>query len=488
LGEVNALRWRIVTHVYYLLNLALRFCFMPDHIKTLSPSLALIHQLEKTQAIVLSKPRHSLDDQSARMEKDPKKGYLFLFISHDRQFDDLPDIEEVAFTLADGRHYHIPDFRVIGYQAEIKARAPSFATDQFNEGFTGYFRYIIALNEEIDFYHTIDHGSTPTDRTNGTRCIRIDFGDLEMAVYNYSDEAENRYLVLDSQNYCSYKDFSAKEYAVRIALGYITGKFPSKEGYCFGYDCPEMIDPQQLRYSQLRPSVDSLYQPMTSNPYIVRDKKVAGSYLGQLRKLSQVEFARFCKKIDGSVDYLAAILLIIECSKSSLVVMPACFSVALEAMTDLYAADHQELFHPLPDKATANELKNDLKIVLSAYSERLSPEGRDILTAKIDRINEPTNRTKLMRPFTLLDIPLSKEDIHAVNHRNDFLHGRLNLNLADDAMIAGKRIYYIALRLYTLLAALILKSIGYDGRIINHPKFNEEDCEVKLEEEFFRQI
>jgi len=47
---------------------------------------------------------------------------------------------------------------------------------------------------------------------------------------------------------------------------------------------------------------------------------------------------------------------------------------------------------------------------------------------------------------------------------------------------------YISGRLYTLISALILKSIGYDGYIINHSKFFEDFCGIKTNEDYYRFI
>ena len=73
-------------------------------------------------------------------------------------------------------------------------------------------------------------------------------------------------------------------------------------------------------------------------------------------------------------------------------------------------------------------------------------------------------------------------DIAAIEHRNDFLHGRItelpNANGEPKKVsreVSSMEIYYISLRLYMLVSMLILKYIGYDGRIVNQPKIQQHN-------------
>ena len=109
-----------------------------------------------------------------------------------------------------------------------------------------------------------------------------------------------------------------------------------------------------------------------------------------------------------------------------------------------------------------------------------------ILEKKINNINQPPNRDKLEKPFHILNIHISEEDSKAINHRNNFLHGR--------KITRGKKpedflkVYEISLRLNNLVNKLILKHIGFSGHMINQVKHNEKMLGYKVEKDLFEKI
>lgn len=233
----------------------------------------------------------------------------------------------------------------------------------------------------------------------------------------------------------------------------------------------------------------SSYSPIYGNAFgYIRDKKIAKETHKKLRALTLKEFSALCKWAFSSIDFSSILLLIIEASTSSLLVMPSGFSVALEGLTDLIVKEKEEKVAPIKDKKLAGKIRSEFRSIIDSHSKSLDLEGQQILKSKIDNINQLTNRGKLTKPFELLKFKLTTEDIKAIEHRNDFLHGRIALGFNDEVKVANQEVYYISLRLYTLLAILILKSVGYDNRIVNYPKIHENVYKKKLSEEHFRQI
>ena len=88
-----------------------------------------------------------------------------------------------------------------------------------------------------------------------------------------------------------------------------------------------------------------------------------------------------------------------EASRTSLTIMPAAFSVALESMTDLLVTENEAVFAPIPDKAPAKELRNALQAVVDQFAPRIGAEGALIVKNKINNLNSPTNRNQLIKPF-----------------------------------------------------------------------------------------
>ncbi len=70
-------------------------------------------------------------------------------------------------------------------------------------------------------------------------------------------------------------------------------------------------------------------------------------------------------------------------------------------------------------------------------------------------------------------VKLTLNDIKAIEHRNDLLHGNIlltNKELKSESDI-NNYMGYISGKLFTLISALILKYVGYEGYVINHAKF-----------------
>ena len=149
---------------------------------------------------------------------------------------------------------------------------------------------------------------------------------------------------------------------------------------------------------------------------------------------------------------------------------------------------------PIKSPSLARTIRKEfLKIVsdniekVDKFGKRIiDSEGEGILKSRIGDMNKLTNTKKLKKPFELFKFVLTKEDMLAIKHRNDFLHGRITLGIHSEDN--GFEIYYIALRLYTLLSVLILKSIDYDNYIVNYPKIHEDVCKKKIDESHFRKI
>src|SRR5690606_27507044 len=101
-----------------------------------------------------------------------------------------------------------------------------------------------------------------------------------------------------------------------------------------------------------------------------------------------------------------------------------------------------------------------------------------------------TNNEKLTTPVEQLGIALSIEDIMAIDHRNDLVHGNTSLDSGDarSDKLDNNYILHIMDRLYTLISKLLLKSAGYNGFVINYPKFSEAAAGIKTSEAHFVEI
>ena len=81
---------------------------------------------------------------------------------------------------------------------------------------------------------------------------------------------------------------------------------------------------------------------------------------------------------------------------------------------------------------------------------------------KINSINSPTNKDKLIKTFANYGIELSNEDEQIIGKRNLYLHGSKPLKTSDIFELTQ-----ISLRLHTLIVSLLLKYTGYSRHVVN---------------------
>jgi len=124
-------------------------------------------------------------------------------------------------------------------------------------------------------------------------------------------------------------------------------------------------------------------------------------------------------------------------------------------------------------------------MVLTNNKEELG-DSFDFFSKKIEQINQPANKDTLLKPFEYLKIPINELDKQTIDHRNDLMHGR-DLKSIFEGKNNDRYRFSASLRLYTLLSALILKYVGFDNRVINHPK-RSDSLNIATKEEPFRQI
>jgi hypothetical protein len=358
-----------------------------------------------------------------------------------------------------------------------------------------YYRLIIPLKEELQFHFQIEETPFSTDlgyfsRTGTTAIVKGD----TFQICCFHNRKKEYFLSIESNSKQTYDEFADKAYAVKIALGYLSGYFVGNCGYFFAYTNKSMIHPKHFRFQTLRSSIKSSYYPVYSNPhgYLPHNRELAKKYLPIIRVVSIKEFSNLSEKIYDSVDFASVLLLILESSIASLLFMPGGFAIALESLSDLVIGKRKLKLAPIKDKNTFNEIRKEISNLLKTYDSIITKEELEILHKKIDQLNQVPNMARLKAPFDILNISLNNDDLKILKSRNDFLHGRV----PDPTKSGNHRsldrinndLYYCSMKFYTLLNLIIMKWIGYDNRIINYPKIHEDFTGVFLDEEPFRQV
>jgi hypothetical protein len=372
-----------------------------------------------------------------------------------------------------------------GFEAEIGV----IKSKNFSEKRKQYHRLIIPLKKKTSFFFILEDRTFETTTMHSRGCIRANFLNLYLDIFNYADKEKNNFLIIDCPLKVSHADFSDTAFACLVALGYLTGKLIQNEGVYFSYTKKEMIIPAALQFCSLRPSIDSLHHPVNSNPYGFNVKGRKGDKLyKKMKPVSELEFSKLCQQVYYKTDLRAALLLLMEVLKESIFTMAAGMAVILETLTNLFAKENPDYFIHIKQPKVSSVILDELRSVITKHENTIGGEATTKLIELINQINQVSNKTKLTKPFEIMGFELNADDIHVIERRNDLLHGRLSLNHDNNIEKADNELYLIATKLYTLINVLTLKQIGFSGYIINWPVYNKRVHKIKLNEEVFRKI
>lgn len=323
-------------------------------------------------------------------------------------------------------------------------------------------------------------------------CLRINLNDFLFDIVQVKN-GDKGFYVIDCLPEITLESFLDYCFSIKQALGFVTTHMPGGEEIIFS-------DEHTFFYcNYFRPKIDSMYSPLNWNPYSIlyNKKEIAEGYMNKLTRLKLEEFSNLVTVIYNNQEFSASIILLLEASSiRSFLIIPSVFSVVVESLSKIISQDEQGKEFPVYEKNIADSLKEDLTKLVDSYSDKISNEGILKIKRRINEINRPiikehlTNNQKLTLPFEQVKVELSINDIKVIEHRNDLLHG--------DILMTGKELKsesdinnymgYISGKLFTLISALILKHVGYEGYIINHAKFYEDLCEIRTNEEYFRLI
>ncbi len=370
-------------------------------------------------------------------------------------------------------------------------------SEGFSKSKKQYFKFVIPNSKSLDIHNQIANTVFDNDyRMRSSLATKINLVDEEIFILEEKDENKNKYLIVESRRKQTYEEFSNKTFAIRIALGYVTGYFAGNRGYFFSYSNAKMEKYNDFYFTSLRDEIKTLMNPINANPFSwLNDyKKVAEKYYKMkiFRPLTISEFSFLCNKLIINDNFTATLLLIIESSKASLIFRPSGYSIALETLSDIIIGAEKEKIAPINSKQDCKDFKIDLIEVLNKHSIKESFVDTKTLQVRIENINQITNLESLKKPFSILGIDLLEEDLKVIKSRNDFLHGRVpdfkKQGANRSIELKDYDLYYASVRLYTLLNVLIFKMIGFDNYVLNFPKIYEKNTKFKVKEEYYRKV
>lgn len=302
----------------------------------------------------------------------------------------------------------------------------------------------------LSFHHSQSH----TD---------ISFNGQSFRLYSVSKNI----VIIDGLTRCDLTDFKKYAEVIRQASALLTGKFYGGEISYVSSDDPQFEDIDGVTYQIDKESVLSTRKTIDLRLFRMTFKSDNADDEAKYKNIDTGFhpdiFAELCRALYENESLLhAAALVISAMGNYNPLQQGALYSVALEALTEELGERKSKELKPITDKEVSRALATDLLTVITKYDADLSEDAKAILTKKINSINSPTNRDKLVKTFLLYGVKLDDKDIDTIDKRNDYLHGKNPLSSSEHFELTQ-----ISLRLHTLIVSLLFKVAGYSGHVIN---------------------
>ena len=323
--------------------------------------------------------------------------------------------------------------------------------------------------------------------------ITVDCDNKGFIIYQLSD-----FFILECLTQIKYSNFDRLSRIILASFGFITGYVPMNYGYTFSYEdithkfkevkfISTYIGTYKTQYSIINLNPYSYYQNCDlkmshEESGLKRDERIE-EIEKDLKPVTKEMFSRLCNEMAIKNDFSDVIFAILEvnCNSNISQRRGALYAVILEMITNVISNDNKEKLSYIKDEKIAKSLQDTLQEQAKIFCENNSLDNFDNspIKAKIQNINAPTNRDKLFKPFEILGINLTKEEKAIIDKRNIFLHGN-SIWTEGENIKSAHNLLYICYELNYLINALVLKYIGYSGKVKNLSKicldYTEMEC------------
>lgn len=482
--------------------------------KYFTPTLNLIESFTEDQTFIIDAPKHHLDKCSLELKKSDKQ-FTFETVSpilsgiqnhKEIQFDRETKIKLVSddktFHLK-GENYFINTINYIEHHSKLsKGSINSLSSKKsIDSSEQNFLRCVIPVGTKDkldlkDFQKTLFKVGSSTAflfacSVNGhnfelINCRKNDF----------------HYFIMDCLEPIDKKEFQKKCYNIILAIGLLKGDLIHEENYILSYDDNTFQEPEHIEFMSMRSSVFSNQPLITTNPYSVRifnddfdrdeNGRISDAHRNELYDgivdISSDVFSKLTTLFCNHEKLQRATLLYILGHSATLEIRIPNYYVALEAITSYLAKnveDKPKRLNPIKDKKIANELILEIKQLIDnrKNENELSDDEMniDILFKNIERLNSPPNADKLAKSFDLIGYRLTDEQFKMIKDRNSYLHGSFIKTEGEDGRF--KDALHLSLRLHFLIGVLLLKNVGYEGKIINYAKLWSHITGKEIKEE-----
>lgn len=269
---------------------------------------------------------------------------------------------------------------------------------------------------------------------------------------------KRNYLVLKTQTTINHKIFLKALESIRTAIGFLSGLYIADNVWYFinhSNDSKAFV----LKYECLNKSLNNEHPIIDSHRY--------KNCPDEAHKLNAIQFNNLVSLLYSNQEIERATFILIQAGALSNVSKGCLASVALETIKEKIVIAESE--NAIEDDNTQLIIK-DLLATLKKHENSLNKDVYDSMVGKIAKIGQISNTKALKHPFISSGINLNQDEIHCINSRNDFLHGRLVKPCKEKAyknMSYAELESTISNKLILITAMLILNKSGYNGKIID---------------------
>jgi hypothetical protein len=360
-----------------------------------------------------------------------------------------------------------------------------------------YFRYFVPVEKRVSFDDYEHYGFLCNNKQTGG-LIKIACSENEIHLYHFGYQGDF-YLVVESTRQCYLKEIEDIAYATLLTYGFFSGTLHLQETYIVASKSKSFSSPVGLYYKSLREAIFSQYSIFTTNAYsvlipIARKMKAENAeermmkileekWKFRIERVREDVFSRMMNLFYEHESISRAALTTLTASKLGLELQAGVYCIAFETICNSINKIYNLQVQHIINETQWRTILPDLLEIFNQSS--LPKEAINFGKNKINNLNQPTNKDKLTLSSKAVEYNLSKEEIKAINDRNLFLHGHLNVKPEEKEI---DKLFYTSIMFHRLCCTLILKMSGFNGHIVNNIALYAPDINSKANEWGFKKI
>lgn len=136
----------------------------------------------------------------------------------------------------------------------IRADVDFFYTKDYSKKRGYYYWLVIPIKEKFNFHYQIDEITIKSDLLEWSRtATKAEIAGDEFIAYIFTNESrDEHFFAIECEVKMNYESFSDKAFALKNALGYLTGYLVGDGGYFFAYTKKEMKEINSFYYCSFR--------------------------------------------------------------------------------------------------------------------------------------------------------------------------------------------------------------------------------------------